>query len=227
LRNPVDLVYSYYRQLRWGGYENLGSFDEALEAETDRRMGRRVPKGALVPEALYYSEVGMLGPQVERYLAVFPREQVHFVMFDDLMKDAARSYLGLLDFLGISKVEPGSYVVRNPHKDARSLTLSAWFQRPPRFVRILLALVPQPYRYIMLGPLQRLNTRVIKREGMRPETRRLLQNHFASDIERLGVLVGRDFSDWLLPKEGCYAPATHQHGSLLAHSGSSPQQEGS
>ncbi len=135
-------------------------------------MGRRIPKSTLVPEALYYSEIGMLGAQVERYLEVFPREQIHFIMFDDLMKDAATSYLGLLDFLGVSKVEPKSYAVRNPHKEARSLTLSAWFQRPPGPARMLLALVPQPYRYTMLGHLQRvLNTRMVKRESMPPETK--------------------------------------------------------
>jgi O-antigen/teichoic acid export membrane protein len=223
LRNPVDLVYSYYGQLRWGGYEDIRSFDGALEAETDRRMGRRVPKSALVPEALYYSEIGMLGAQVERYLKVFPREQLHFVMFDDLMKDTAKSYLGLLDFLGIARVEPRSYVVRNPHKEARSLTLSAWFQRPPWLAQLMLALVPQPYRYIMLGHLQRLlNTRLIRREEMRPETRRRLQDYFASDIERLGVLIGRDLSGWLRPRDDRHAPVTHP--SLLVHSGSSSQQ---
>ncbi len=199
LRNPIDLVYSYYGQLRWGGYEDIPEFDEALNAETDRRMGRRIPKSALVREALYYSEVGLLGKQVERYLNVFPRHQIKFLVFDDFVKDPAACYLDLLDFLGVSPVEPRSYAVKNPHKEARSLFLSALFQRPPLAARIVLDLIPQPYRYTLLGLLQgALNTRKVRRPALSLETRQWLRDTFSTDLAKLSAAVGRDFSNWLL-----------------------------
>ncbi len=198
LRNPVDLIYSSYGHLRWGGYEDLRDFDEALGAEEDRRKGYRVPKSCLTPETLFYREIGLLGQQVERYVNVFPREQIKFIVFDDLVRDPAAIYFDLLDFLGVRRVVRKSYKVRNSHKEARSLALSAWFQQPPPAARVVLDLIPQPHRYALLGHLQGLiNTRKVDRPAMRPETRRMLQAHFAEDVKKLGKIVGRDFSGWL------------------------------
>lgn len=226
LRNPVDLVYSHYGQLRWGGYEDIETFDEALRVEGERRMGRRIPETALVREALFYSEIGMLGDQVERYLNVFPRKQIYFMVFDDFVREPAKVYLDLLDFLGVSRIEPTSYAVRNPHKEARSQTLSAWFQRPPKLAQGVLALLPQPHRYVMLGHLQGLlNTRRVKRKSVRPETRRWLQDHFASDTQRLGVLIERDLSAWLRTGVEEGRPAAISERFLLStHSSSSSPQ---
>jgi len=104
LRNPVEMIYSFHGQLRWGGYENIADFDEALAAEADRRRGLRVPKSALVPEVLYYSEVAEFAPQVERYLRVFPRDQIKIILFDDadhaLDADSSRRLVELLRQLG-------------------------------------------------------------------------------------------------------------------------------
>jgi hypothetical protein len=69
LRNPVDVIYSHRGQLHWGGYENLADFEEALAAEADRRAGRRIPKSALVKEALFYRMIGLFGQQVDRTLS--------------------------------------------------------------------------------------------------------------------------------------------------------------
>ncbi|MBA2556652.1 MAG: hypothetical protein H0V12_04785, partial [Chloroflexi bacterium] len=44
LRNPVHMAYSLHGQRLAGGGEDIEDFGEALEAEADRREGRRLPK---------------------------------------------------------------------------------------------------------------------------------------------------------------------------------------
>ncbi len=198
LRNPVEMIYSFHGQLRWGGYENIADFEEALAAEADRRRGLRIPKSALVPEVLYYSEVAELAPQVERYLRVFPRDQIKIILFDDFARSPAEVYFSLLDFLGVKNIAPRSYSIRNPHKEPRSIALAALLQRPPKLITMLLDLVPQPHRYAMMGLIQGLlNTRRVDRSPLRPETRRHLMELFAPDIHKLELLIDRDLSKWL------------------------------
>src|SRR6266702_1221189 len=198
LRNPVEMIYSFHGQLRWGGYENIADFDEALAAEADRRRGLRIPKSALVPEVLYYSEVAEFAPQVERYLRVFPRDQIKIILFDDFARSPAEVYFSLLDFLGVEGIAPRSYAIRNPHKEPRSIALAALLQRPPKLITKLLDLIPQPHRYATMGLIQGLlNTRRVDRPPLRPKTRRRLMEQFAPDIRKLELLIDRDLSKWL------------------------------
>jgi hypothetical protein len=198
LRNPVDVVYSHHGQLRWGGYEDLADFEEALAAEAERREGRRVPKSALVPQALFYREIGLFGEQVERYLQVFPREQVKILLYEDFAQAPEASYFSLLDFLGVESIAPASYEIKNPHKEPRSIKLSAWLHRPPNPFGSMLRIIPQRYRHRLLWTLHILiNTRYRKRAPLNPEIRKELQGYYSADIRKLAQLIGRDLSGWL------------------------------
>ena len=220
LRNPVDVVYSYHGQLHWGGYEDIPDFEEALAAEPDRRAGRRIPRHALVPEALRYSEIGMFGEQVERYLRVFPRNQVKIVMHEDLAGNPETTYFSILDFLGIDHIPAKSYDCKNPHKEPRSITVSAWCQRPPAVLRPFVRIIPQPLRKFILAHIHvYLNTRYLPRPEMRPELRQRMIDFYAEDIQKLSSLIKRDLSDWLkVADSGSERPQTAV-SNILEHHG--------
>ena len=81
LRNPVDMLYSLHAQYYMrAGFENIRNFEAALDAEQDRREGRKMPNKVRFPEALYYSEIVRYSEQVSRYFDVFPKEQIHIVI---------------------------------------------------------------------------------------------------------------------------------------------------
>jgi hypothetical protein len=198
LRNPVDMVYSHHGHLRWAGIEDLADFEEAYAAEADRRQGRRLPAAALMPQALYYSEVGLLAEQLERYLRIFPRNQIKVLFYEDLSRSAAQTYFSLLDFLELSRVAPPSYDTQNSHKEARSTALAAWIMRPPQAAKVFLDCLPGKYRHALLLRLQGLvNTRYVKREPLSRSMRQQLLEHFAADVRKLSALVDRDLSAWL------------------------------
>ena len=201
LRNPVDVVYSHHGQLRWGGFEDIADFEEAYAAEADRRQGRRVPRSALMRDALYYSQVGLLGEQVERYLKVFPREQVKIVFYEDLSEAPAETYFSILDFLELDRVPPTTFEAKNPHKEARSTDLAILLMRPPRALTIFLDRLPLKTRHWLITRAQGLlNTRYVARKPLSHEMRARLIEHFASDVRKLGQLTGRDLTSWLKDK---------------------------
>ncbi len=105
LREPVDFLYSYYLQLLKNPVtegERVKDFRKALALEEERRRGRKIPRGCLLPEFLYYSERVKYAEHLERFFAVFSRAQIKIILYDDFKQDNARVYQDVLAFLGIT-----------------------------------------------------------------------------------------------------------------------------
>ena len=156
LRDPVDRALSHYNHEVALGREPL-SFEEALEREPERLDGELERLG----DTSYFSHAwwdhtylarGRYAEQLERWLAVFPREQLLVLASERLRADPAPTYARVLEHLGA-----GPYDL-------------------PRYPSIF------------------------EREyaPMAAETRRRLEEVFASHNERLYALLGEDLG-WSRP----------------------------
>ena len=99
LRRPTEMIFALHSESLYNGNEDLEDFEAALDAEVDRKAGRRIPRRAHLPDGLLYREVANYPDQVERYLQAFGRRAVHVVLFDDFVSDTARTYQSTLEFL--------------------------------------------------------------------------------------------------------------------------------
>lgn len=194
LRDPVEMVYSLHAHLVFTDNEDLADIAEALEAEEDRRAGRRIPPNCRRPEGLQYRRCGRYAPFVRRYLDEFGRQNVRVIIFDDFEADTPVVYRETLEFLG---VEPGfrpSFEVVNPNKRARSTRLQR-LVTSPRFIELATRL-PARAHHGLWRLLMRLNMRRESRAEMDTELRRRLRAEFAPSVEELAGLLGRDLSAW-------------------------------
>jgi len=140
LRNPVDRALSHYNHEVALGREPL-SFEAALAAE-EARLAGEVER--LVAEPRYFSREwwshtyqarGRYAEQLERWLAVFPREQLLIVPSDDLAAEPAETHARVLDFLGAApqrldqypRVYEREYEPMNPETREQ---LAAEFEEP-------------------------------------------------------------------------------------------------
>jgi hypothetical protein len=114
LRNPVDRAFSHYQHEVALGREPL-SFEEALDRE-DERMRGEIDR--MVDDPSYFSHAwwnytyvarGRYAEQLERWLAVFPREQLLVLVSEELLENPADTYARALDFLGAAPHELPSY----------------------------------------------------------------------------------------------------------------------
>jgi len=203
LRNPVDLVYAYHAQLLFILHENVPSFPRAWGLQEARRKGRRIAATCWEPKTLQYRELGLLGSQVERLLGVFPRQQVLFLLIDDLKRDARAVYRSTLAFLGLPDDHREQFPVVNPNERHRSHRLARILSHhPPTAARWLedgfLRLgIPRAFLDRVKNKLRRMNKVEGRRERLAASFRAKLHSEFADDIGLLSKLIGRDLDSWL------------------------------
>jgi len=197
LRNPVDMLYSLHSHHLYGGGENISDFEEALDADEERKH-RGHECGSRCFSGTYYSYKDMVSftPYVKKYLNVFGYENVLTLIYDELRKNTRETYKGVLAFLGVNNDFLPDFSVRGKNRNIRN----------PRLQRYLMNLdsrsVVDRYRWsqpiigIFVGLLRMINTDKNKRKPMSHELRRRLQMEFASEVESLGKLLGIDLRYW-------------------------------
>lgn len=197
LRNPVDVMYSQHSQLVFNQREDLTDFGAALDAERDRRAGKRIPADAIRPEALYYRESVRFPEQIRRWQAVFPPERIHFIVFDDIVADPRAVYRSTLEFLGVDPTYDVDLSVYNPNKQARSGRVQRMIFAPPPALRGLFGRMRRlKVAHRVRDALVSANSARAKRGTMDPELRARLTEEFAPQVAELGQIIGRDLSAW-------------------------------
>lgn len=183
LREPWRMAHSLYSLYRRTGNEDLPTFEEALAAEPERRLGRRIPPGAYFPEGLLYTDAARYAAKVERYFDVFGRDNVLCILFDDFVRDTAAVYRRTLEFLG---VDPEFQAELDPRKANQVVRMMA--------VRQLRSVSPEIRRRMQIREMKQHDA--APAQPLAPATAARLRELFAEDVARLGTLLGRDLGVW-------------------------------
>jgi hypothetical protein len=194
-REPLQRAYSHYLMSVRNGYENL-PFALALRMEPDRMncgQGRKF---------LSYFSRSLYVEQLQRYLELFPREDMLFLKFEDLVdqgETGLATFLKIAEFLGL-RVEPGrerELVRANPASQPRSLLLrNLLYGRSPvkKFVRLLLP--SRDLRAAIAHRLDLLNLKPVAKGAMGAIPGEICARA-RKEIEGLQKLTGMMLDDWL------------------------------
>ncbi len=198
LRNPIEMLHALHGEHLSNGNEDIRDFTEALDAENERRAGRRIPPHAHLPQGLWYSSVPRYTEQLERYVRAFGRERVHVILYDDFAADPGACYSGLLRFLEVrDDVRPDGFAVINASKRTRSERLRHFLARPPDLPRrVIRRTIPPRVRRALYERAQRLNVTEAPRAPIPLTTRDRLRRLFSEECERLSAFLDRDVTHW-------------------------------
>lgn len=103
-REPVDFLRSWHLQALRNvpaEAENVKDLRAALALEPERRVGRAIPKGCVVPELLLYTDRIRYAEQYDRYAELFPSEQILPLVFDDFRRDNLGTLRRVFEFLQV------------------------------------------------------------------------------------------------------------------------------
>jgi hypothetical protein len=121
LRDPVRRAYSHYWHARDKGRELL-SFEDAIAAESDRidRDHERLLRGEIERSEAHqffsYLARGRYAEQLERWLRVYPREQLLVLRFEELAKEPLPVLNSSLRFIGLPELDVAKLEARNTRK---------------------------------------------------------------------------------------------------------------
>ncbi len=199
LRNPVDVIHSLHSQNIYDGNEDVPDFEAALKLDAERKDGIHLPKSVDFRQLPGYKDATLFSGQVERYLAVFGRENLHVVIYDDFAADTEKEVRKVLRFLGVDAGAGIQFRLINPNKSVRSFYLHRLIKYPPAVLqKIVRFILPaRKLRHALMAFLYQQNVTFKKREEMSAELRASLKAFFAEDIRSLGALINRDLSGWL------------------------------
>jgi hypothetical protein len=120
LREPASYLRSLHMQLVQIYVENETDMRRAIELEQSRAEGVDVPRHTYWPQTLMYSDHIRYVEQLRRYHAVFPREQVLVLIYDDFRSDNEGTCREVMRFIGVDDAFELPVLDANPTVKVRS-----------------------------------------------------------------------------------------------------------
>jgi hypothetical protein len=135
---------------------------------------------------------------VDRWLEVFPREQVLIVLFDDLRADTPGTMRRVFEWMGVDADVEVDLTPRNPNVAVGSVRLQRLVHFPPGSMqRVVRAVAPPRVRLALRHFALRRNQTEASRQELSDATRRHLCEVYREDVQRLEEVTGRDLSAWI------------------------------
>lgn len=193
LRNPVDMIHSLHSYLLWMGWETIEDFEEALDAEADRKQGKRIPYPMYPVRPLLYREMVNYSQQVRNYLDVFGQSQTKIIIFDDFKNNTRGAFKETCEFLEIDSIFEPIIERVNENRSVKNTKLHSIITRPnPKLKQMVRGLMPQSMRAKMGEKLITMNSQTASRQTMPDDLRARLEDEFTPDVQRLGQILNRD-----------------------------------
>ena len=184
LRNPVDRAFSHYNFLIRNGFENL-SFEEAISEKV-------VSKRKKIRPGFDYLNYGMYSEQVKAFKENF--DDCKVFLFEDL-KDYSKLTKDLFDFIEVENHSVQKDIKANPSGVPRSKRIVRLL-RKNSFLKALYRMFPERMQNKMLTTRDNIMSSFLKKTKLDIGLREKIKPHFASDIEKLELLIKRDLSHW-------------------------------
>ena len=198
-REPASFVRSLHLQRRQEHVESEPELARALALEERRRQERLKVDPRDRPLMLLYSEFVRYVEQLRRYHAVFPREQVMALIYDDFRRDNDATVRSVLRFLDVDDTVPIHTTEANPTVAVRSHRLERLIRgaqsgrgplsRPAH--ALLTTLTPQDLRRKLFYPLRK---RIIYRNPQPTDEHVMndVRRRFKGEVEALSQYLDRD-----------------------------------
>lgn len=186
LRDPAERAWSHFVFNRERGDEPLEDFEQALAQEEDRRAA------GLAGSFYAYRWHGFYASQLRAYDALFPRERIQVLLYEDLVEDPRRFLESIFEFLGVdTSFEPDTTLHYNVSGVARHPAI-AWILQRANTIRGPLVRRAPPRVVSRIGSLLRKPPRTLD-----ARLRADLVSGYRDDILRLGDRIERDLGSWL------------------------------
>jgi hypothetical protein len=200
LREPASFLESLHLQFVQTYIETEPDLRKALALEHHRRQGEQVPRHTYWPQVLMYSDHVRYVEQLQRYHAVFPREQVLVIIYDDFRADNDATVRKVLRFLDVDEDRPifaggrANPTVRARSQRVNELVHAVSVGRGPVSVAVKAVIKAATPSQLRSKSLRMLKDRVLFAEPKPPDHQVTLElrRRFKPEVVALSEYLERD-----------------------------------
>lgn len=176
LRNPSERAYSDYCMLLRRG-------------EVSRNIGEYLSELSAMPRFLFD---GLYARHLKAFFAVYPREQIQILLYENIVADSAGVFQDVGRFLGL-RDDCLTRVVGRRLKDRNAPTLPLPLRRMAAPLKPAVA----PFRQQRWFKFAHgVLARPVRYPTFDVDLRARLQRYYANEIEELSALLNRDLREW-------------------------------
>ena len=195
LRNPIDLLHSWYKYLRFRSEENINTFSEALLLEDKRKNDiTLIPKSVKHPTRIFYTEIVDFYKHTNNFLSTF-NENVLVLFTEDIRNNSTISLNKIMSFLELDKYSP-NLKMKRLHREVRFSKLK-WFLDNQLFYikKIFNNILPTPIYEIVSKIYTSSMSRQTVRENIDKSTYHTLKYRFGEMVVNLSTLLDVDLAN--------------------------------
>lgn len=196
LREPVSRAYSAYWWARRRGWENIQTFEDALDAEETRH-----DEDWFKWRQCLYKFNSTYYPLISNLFSMFGKEQVHCFLTDELTADAKTLCQHIFDLMGVnSEFEPTVGKKFNqaamPRSDKLGYLFTQFLASRNPLRRAIRKLVPDTAAYKLRKTILDLNEKPFTPPQINQKTGMELSKYFNPYNKKLSELIGQDLTHW-------------------------------
>jgi hypothetical protein len=191
LRPQEDFLRSWHHQLLYAFQEQIEDLATAWRL-SGKRPPETIPETCLDARLLDYASIASFREQVQRFVDAFGEEQVRAFHFHEWTSDPRRTYLQILEFLGLPDDGRTDFPRLNEAKSHGNRWLGRLIWNPPKVVSFAVELIKKVTGRARLGLGERA-ARLIAVKGYRteisPELEAEIRSYYAAENAALERLV--------------------------------------
>lgn len=172
LRNPIERAYSHY-------WKSKASFPDPTNASFEEKLES-------LPEII---NAGFYFDHLQRYMTLFPVEQIHILLFDELEEQPDKVLRDMYTFLHVDSAFTPALMKQKINAGASQGNLGR-----SKLLWYLYRLFNRMGVYRMAESIEKANTQELPH--MQPETQKKLANIYRDQVHQLEDLIKRDLSCW-------------------------------
>lgn len=189
LRNPIERAYSSWAFSVQHGWESIGDFEQALQAEENRIANN-------CEWDFHYLKTGFYYNQIQRYFELFPREQIFICTYDNLKQDCASLLKRIFSFLEVNDdFIPDISTRHNRTALYRNKFINQLITKSSYWKEVAKELIPNTIGKKIKNKLMQTNQYSVPKLSQEIKIKYNLL--YKEDILRTSELIDLDISQWL------------------------------
>ena len=193
LRDPIELLDSWFWYLKQNARESAESLEEALDLQDRRKVGECIPPNTQAPIHLQYDKIIDFPGGFERIFKCFDKSAVKITFYDDFKQNREKFIADLFDFLDVRNDFCPDFTERNVSRKIKFRRVKSFVDRHRGKI---IAATKVLGLYGKRSAIQKfyvgLFTLNKKRESVSAERRRLLRERCNPMVKRTSELLDVD-----------------------------------